>query len=115
LIEILKLLIANGVSLRGMTTYGESGVRVLSRIGRFDAVQLLLKAGANPDDIRFTNLIEAVAFGSLADVAAAVKSSTDLEERDYWERTPWLFAIQTGDIAKANLLLEHGSDRWGFR
>jgi ankyrin repeat protein len=89
LIEILKLLIANGVSLRGMTTYGESGVRVLSRIGRFDAVQLLLKAGANPDDIKFTNLIEAVAFGSLADVAAAVKSSTDF----------------CGDIAHTDLLI----------
>src|SRR5579864_4469871 len=64
--DILKLLISNGVSLRGMTTYGESGIRVLSRIGRFDAVQLLLRAGANPDDVKFTRLTEAVAFGSLA-------------------------------------------------
>ena len=111
LTEILNLLIANGVSLRGMTTYGESCVRVLSRIGRFDAVQLLLKAGANPDDIKFTRLIEAVAFGSLGDVAAVVESGADLEERDHWERTPWLIAIQTGDIAKAKFLLEHGSDK----
>jgi ankyrin repeat protein len=111
LIEVLNLLIANGVSLRGMTTYGESGVRVLSRIGRFDAVQLLLKAGANPDDIKFTRLIEAVAFGSLADVAAVVENGADLEERDHWERTPWLFAIQTGDVAKAKFLLEHGSNK----
>jgi ankyrin repeat protein len=111
LIAILNLLIENGVSLRGMTTYGESGIRVLSRIGRFDAVHLLLKAGANPDDIKFTKLIEAVAFGSPADVAAVVASGADLEERDYWERTPWLIAIQTGDISKAQFLLEHGSDR----
>jgi ankyrin repeat protein len=111
LIEILNLLIANGVSLRGMTAYGESGIRVLSRIGRFDAVQLLLKAGANPDDIKFTRLIEAVAFGPLADVAAVVDRGADLEERDYWERTPWLIAIQTGDIPRAKFLLEHGSDK----
>ena len=111
LLDILNLLIANGVSLRGMTTYGESSVRVLSRIGRFDAVHLLLKAGANPDDIKFTGLIEAVAFGSLNDVAAMVQDGTDLEERDHWERTPWLIAIQTGDISKAKFLLEHGSDR----
>ena len=111
LIAILNLLIENGVSLRGMTTYGESGIRVLSRIGRFDAVHLLLKAGANPDDIKFTKLIEAVAFGSLADVAAVVASGVDLEERDYWERTPWLVAIQAGDIPKAQFLLEHGSDK----
>jgi ankyrin repeat protein len=111
LLDILNLLIANGVSLRGMTTYGESGVRVLSLIGRFDAVQLLLKAGANPDDVKFTRLIEAVAFGSLADVAAVVESGADLEERDYWQRTAWLFAIQTCDIAKARFLLEHGADK----
>jgi ankyrin repeat protein len=111
LVEVLKLLIANGVSLRGMTTFSESAVRVLSRIGRFDAVQFLLKAGANPDDITFSKLIEAVAFGTLDDVAAAVKSGADLEERDYWERTAWLVAIQTGEISKASFLLEHGSDR----
>src|SRR5215469_1164609 len=111
LIDILNLLIANGVSLRGMSTYGESSVRVLSRIGRFDAVHLLLKAGANPDDIKFTRLIEAVAFGSLADVAAVIERGANLEERDHWERTPWLIAIQTGDIPKAKFLLEHGSEK----
>jgi ankyrin repeat protein len=111
LIDILNLLVANGVSLRGMSTYGESSVRVLSRIGRFDAVQVLLKAGANPDDIKFTRLIEAVAFGSLADVAAVIERGANLEERDHWERTPWLIAIQTGDIPKAKFLLEHGSDK----
>jgi ankyrin repeat protein len=111
LIELLNLLIKGGVSLKGMTAYGESGVRVLSRIGRFDAVQLLLNAGANPGDIKFTKLIEAVTFGSLADVAAIIKSGADLEERDHWARTPWLFAIQTGDIARAKFLLEQGSNR----
>jgi ankyrin repeat protein len=47
LIELLKLLIAKGVALSGVTTYKESGLRVLSRIGRFDAVQLLLDARAD--------------------------------------------------------------------
>jgi ankyrin repeat protein len=109
--DILNLLISNGVSLRGMTTYGESAVRVLSRIGRFDAVQLLLRAGADPDDVKFTRLIEAVAFGSLADVMNVVESGAELEERDHWERTAWLFAIQTGDIDKARFLLAHGADK----
>lgn len=52
LLDIVNLLIANGVSLTGMTSYSESCVRVLSRIGRFDAVRLLLRAGANPEDVR---------------------------------------------------------------
>lgn len=111
LLDILNLLIEKGVSPRGMSTYGESSVRVLSRAGRFDAVQLLLKAGANPDDVKLTPLIEAVAFGSLADVTAIVENGADLEERDHWERTAWLFAIQTGDIEKASYLLDNGADR----
>ncbi|HTR24748.1 MAG TPA: ankyrin repeat domain-containing protein [Terriglobales bacterium] len=111
LLDILDLLIAKGVSLRGMTTYGESAVRVLSRMGRFDAVQFLLKKGANPQDIKFTPLIEAVAWGALDEVAALVKAGANLEEREYWERTPWLIAIQTGQIERAEFLLKAGVDR----
>ncbi len=111
LMDLLRLLIDCGVSLKGMSSYGESGVRVLSRIGRFDAVRLLLDAGANPDDVRFTELIEAVAFGSLDDVEEVIGRGTDLGERDFWERTAWLVAIQMGDITKARSLLEHGARR----
>ncbi|HEV8575193.1 MAG TPA: ankyrin repeat domain-containing protein, partial [Dehalococcoidia bacterium] len=42
LLELLTLLVAHGVDLSGVSTYEESGLRVLSRIGRFDAVRLLL-------------------------------------------------------------------------
>ena len=110
LLDVLKLLIAKGVPLHGMTSYGESAVRVLSRIGRFDAVHLLLQAGADPNDIKFTPLLEAAAFGSLADVREAVRIGANLEDRDHWERTAWLIAIQTGDIGKASFLLESGAD-----
>ena len=111
LIDLLKLLIDSGVSVNGTSTYNESAVRVLSRLGRFDAVQFLLAAGANPDDIRFTELIRAVAFGTVADVKKIIGRGVDLEERDYWERTAWLAAVQTGDISKAHTLLEHGAQR----
>jgi len=111
LIEMLTLLINSGVSLTGKTTYNETAVRVLSRQGRFDAVHLLLKAGANPDDVNLTPLMEAVAFGRLADVKDAIKRGADLEAQDYWERSAWLIAIQTGDTAKAQFLLDCGSDR----
>ena len=46
LLDLLSLLIANGVDLNGITTYQESGLRVLSHVGRFDAVRLLLESGA---------------------------------------------------------------------
>jgi ankyrin repeat protein len=56
-------------------------------------------------------LIEAVAFGSLADVEAVIDRGVDLEEQDFWERTAWLVAVQTGDIPKARLLLASGTRR----
>ncbi len=111
LIELMTLLIRSGVPLTGRSTYSESGVRVLSRLGRFDAVQVLLQAGADPGDLEMTPLIGAAAFGSLTDVEDAVRSGADLEGRDFWERTPWLVAVQAGDVPKASLLLERGADR----
>lgn len=109
LIELLQLLIASGVALSGVTTYHESGLRVLSRLGRFDAVHLLLLNDADPGHLQFTPLIEAVAFGSLADVDA-LAIGPSLEEVDWWERTAWLIAIQTGELPKALLLLERGAN-----
>lgn len=110
LIELLDLLVKHGVELSGVSTYNESGLRVLSRLGRFDAVQFLLKAGADPSHLQWTPLIEAVACGSLPDVENFLRRGVALEERDYWERTAWLVAIQVGNIAKAELLLRNGAN-----
>jgi ankyrin repeat protein len=109
LIDLLKLLIASGVALSTVTSYDESGIRTLSRLGRFDAVRLLLDAGADATHLKWTRLIRAVALGTLAEVEEAIESGANLEERDWWERTAWLVAIQTGDVAKARFLLEHGA------
>jgi ankyrin repeat protein len=117
LFALLALLIENGVALTGMSSYGETAVRVLSHNGRFDAVRFLLDSGASPDDLKLTPLIEAVAFGTLADVEAALAQGAILEETDGCERTALLVAVQTGDIAKAKLLLDRGarSDARGYR
>src|SRR3978361_1461077 len=41
LLELLALLVAHGADLSGVSSFGESGLRVLSRFGRFDAIRLL--------------------------------------------------------------------------
>jgi ankyrin repeat protein len=110
LLELLTLLVAHGVDLSGVSTYAESGLRVLSRIGRFDAVRLLLEAGADKSQLGWAPLIEAVALGSLADVRIVLESGAALEERDFWSRTAWLVALLMGDIAKATLLRAYGAD-----
>jgi ankyrin repeat protein len=110
LLHILALLVEHGVDLSGVTSYAESGLRVLSRLGRFDAVRLLLEAGADRGHLEWTPLMEAVALGSFAHVKAILDNDPPLEERDWWERTAWLIALLTGDISKANLLREHGAN-----
>jgi ankyrin repeat protein len=110
LLDLLALLVARGVDLSGVSAYGESGLRRLSWLGRFDAVRLLLDAGADKRQLGWTPLMEAVALGSLAGVQAALGQGAALEERDCWSRTAWLIALLTGDIAKAKLLRERGAD-----
>jgi ankyrin repeat protein len=110
LIELLKLLTKNKVELSDVTSYSESGLRVLSRLGRFDAVGLLLDAGADFGHLEWTPLMRAVALGTLDEVKREVEAGASLEDRDSWERTPWLLALQTGDLAKARFLYEIGSD-----
>jgi ankyrin repeat protein len=109
LLSLLTVLVDAGVDLNGVTQYQESGLRVLSRLGRFDAVQLLLAAGANPDPLGFTPLIRAVALGSLDDVEATLATGAPLEEVDSWERTAWLVALLVGDKDKAKALLAAGA------
>lgn len=110
LIDLLRLLLANKVPLNDVTKYQETGLRVLSRVGRYDAVRLLLDAGADPSQLRWTPLIQAVALGTLADVQRTVETGATLEDKDWWERTAWLVAVQTGDLAKARFLRERGAD-----
>src|SRR5215471_1068781 len=64
LLDILKILIARRVALNGVSSYQESALRVLYRLGRFDAVQLLLDAGADETLLAWTPLHRAVALGT---------------------------------------------------
>jgi ankyrin repeat protein len=110
LIDLLNLLIANGVELNDVSSYSESGLRVLSRISRFDGVKLLLDAGADAPQLQWTTLHHAIALGSLEEVQKEIEQGAALEDKDWWERTAWLLAIQTGEIAKAKFLYERGAN-----
>ena len=109
LLDLLRLLIDERVDLDAVTTYAESGLRVLSRIGRFDGVRLLLEAGADERQLAWTPLIKAVALGSVADVEKLARDGAALEDTDWWSRTAWLVALLVGDSAKAELLVDLGA------
>jgi len=109
LLALLRLLISYGVNLDTVTDYKESAVRVLSRIGRFDGVRLLIDAGADESLLQWTPLIRAVALGDVRELEQAIVNASSLEERDWWSRTPWLISVHMGDIDKAILLRERGA------
>ena len=110
LVDLLRLLIARAATLDGVTQYSESGLLALSSVGRFDALRVLLDAGADGSALRWTPLFHAIAFGSLDDVERLIGEGGSLEAKDWWGRTPWLLAIQTGDLPKAQVLHRHGAN-----
>lgn len=110
LLDLLRLLIGWNVDLDAESNCGETGLRVLSRIGRFDAVQLLVLAGADDSSLLFSPLMQAVISGNAGDVEARLGSGISLEERDYWSRTAWILAVQSGSIPITELLERAGAD-----
>ncbi|MBD2489388.1 ankyrin repeat domain-containing protein [Aulosira sp. FACHB-615] len=110
LISTLNLLISRGAAVNGMSSYSESAIKVAAHVGRFDAVQLLLNAGANPEQLEWTELMHAIVFGSLEQVKFLLEQGADQNVRDCWDRTPWLLSIQVGELPKAKLLLAAGAN-----
>lgn len=111
LLSILNLLISKGASVSGISSYGESAVRVASSVGRFDAVRVLLAAGADSNQLEWTELMHAIALGTVEDVKVLVDKKSDMEVRDSCNRTPWLLSLQVGELSKSKLLLSSGASR----
>jgi hypothetical protein len=107
LIALFKLLTAHGVDLDTKSSFNESALGVMSRLGRFDGVRLLLAAGADPSPLRWNKLHEAVAIGTIDDVRREALPSV-LESADHRSRTAWLLALLDGDREKAEFLLQCG-------
>lgn len=111
LVQEVKARITLGEDVNRITEYGESALRVASRNGRFDVIDVLLGAGADRGQLRWSRTIHEVVFGTTAGVKQSVLEDGELESTDYWQRTPFLFAVQMGDTRKAQLLLDLGANR----
>ncbi|MEM6777905.1 MAG: ankyrin repeat domain-containing protein [Planctomycetota bacterium] len=111
LVPMIELLTELGADPDSESRYGESPLSVSSRLGRFDAVQALLTAGADPSPLGWTRLMKAVALGTMDEVEQHLfEDSPRVHDRDRWERTPWLLACLVGDIEKAKRVLASGAD-----
>jgi ankyrin repeat protein len=111
LLPVLTWLIEHGVGVRGRSSYGESAIAIASRLGRFDAVRLLINCGADARQLEWTDLMYAVTLGTVGDVQELLEQGCALNARDHCNRTPWLLSLQAGDLAKVKLLLQAGSNR----
>ncbi|MFS2032424.1 ankyrin repeat domain-containing protein [Polaromonas sp. CT11-55] len=111
LIEEVRSCIAQGEDVNRVTDHGESALRVASRLGRFDVVEVLLNASADRGQLKWSKTIYEVVYGTPASIRKSVEENGDLETVDHWERTPFLVAVQLGDIEKAQLLLDLGANR----
>ncbi|MEM6689721.1 MAG: ankyrin repeat domain-containing protein [Planctomycetota bacterium] len=111
LVPMTQLLTRLGADVDCETNYEESPLSVASQFGRFDAVNVLLDAGADPSPLRWTTLMRAVALGTTDDLEQVLKvDESQIHKRDRWERTAWLLACVTGDIDKGKRILAAGAD-----
>ena len=109
-LAVLEILLKAGADPNVITEYGECPLRIALYTGHFPAVRLLLSYEANRDPAKMTELMWAIAFGSVDEVDAEIRGGGDLSARNHWEMTPWLLSLLTGDVAKAELLLDKGAN-----
>ena len=75
LVPMAEFLIQHGAETDCETDYSESPLSVASLMGRFDAVKVLLAAGADPSPLCWTELMKAVAIGSSSDVQRLLRNA----------------------------------------
>lgn len=110
LLPILNFLLKKGAKVNGISSYGETALKCASMVGRFDAVELLLAAGADCQQLKWTEFMHAIVFGSVENVKSLLDKGVDLSIRDCWQRTPWLLSLQAGEVEKAKLILASGAN-----
>lgn len=110
-VDLIGYLATSGAPLDGETAYGESALSVLSRMGLYDGVRLLLDLGADPAPLGWSAVHRAVAFGETSEVTRLIDEGADPEQRDAWHRTAFLLAVHLGRIGIAGILLDRGAHR----
>lgn len=96
------------------SSHGALPIVVAFRRGRMDAVSLLASHGADLAPLGWGPLHHAVALGSVEEVGALV-SGDGVSSRDRSDLTPFLLAVDIGNVAKASVLLPVSTQEDTFR
>ena len=110
--EIADLLLSKNINFEQSSEYSrEQPIRMLSHRGKFQLLKKLVDAGADPKPLRWSDLMWSIVYESIDDVNDHLKQDCcDLSHRDWNRRTPWLLAVEVGDVHKAKALLSHGAN-----
>ncbi|AKG24364.1 ankyrin [Calothrix sp. 336/3] len=109
---IITLLLSRGANVHNTSEYGESALKLAAWGGHFDIVQLLLNAGAEKEQLEWTELMYAIVYGSFEDTKKLINLGADLTIRDCGWRTPWDLSLEVGEIEKVKLLLASGANQF---
>lgn len=110
LLPVIGELVSRGADVDCGTEYGELPVTVSVRLNRFDAVRRLLDVGANNEPLKWSELAETVAVGSVEEVAHVLQLNGLDNTAGCFGLTPGLLVATIGSVAKGQLLLSHGWD-----
>ncbi len=109
-LEIIRWLVAAGVSLDDASKHNESPLSTCLYFGDFAALRLLLDLGASPAPLHWNELHRLVALGSVAELRAREISAAALNQPSpRWELTPLLLAVKIGDLSKVSHLAKLGA------
>lgn len=105
LLPILNLLIERGAEINDFDVIKESALKNAFARLRFDAVELLLDAGADKKQLNLSELMEAVAFGSVEDVKNLLEEGADIYDFDHCGRNAVFLSLELQDFEKTKLIL----------
>ena len=108
-LEIIRLLVDAGAGLDHISEYGDSPLRSAAQRGHSRKAKLLISLGADRSIVDLSDLGNAVLLGELEDVQQEIDRGADLDLVDGSGMTPWMMAVASGDLAKAQLLHKAGS------
>ena len=107
--QIMQLLLDVGADIAASSKYGECPMTVASQHADVETLKLLLSRGGQLTALMWNELYPTITYGSLSDVQRLIEAGESLENEDFHERTPLLFAIRCGNLAAVKLLAQSTS------
>ena len=108
---IIEQLREADASLDAASTYGEFPLGVCLGFGDFKTLRALIRLGADPTPLHWSELHHAVALEGLAEVERLSPSSTAINSKNLrFELSPWLLALMRGKVEIMQWLAERGAD-----